>query len=285
MVLRFLVHLLTSLVVTSGLLAEVAMAGVQVSIDGPMSGSFVIGGQVVSVAVKVTGLSDDELSRCRVGVIADSGFVQAGESFIAGGFVSRLVVGSNLSSGDYTIFAVVQQPGASSILSAPIVISIAAKPVVGIRVSPSVLDLRFVGDGERISVIGIDSVGREASLSEGDRKRLRFSVSDATVAAVDTSGGVTALSNGLGWVYVKFDEMSASARLMVDVPKFAVRGDFTRDGVVSLVDVEFLRRSLGSSAVGKGDARDLNGDGKVDALDLRILATLCTYPRCASSKP
>jgi hypothetical protein len=29
------------------------------------------------------------------------------------------------------------------------------------------------------------------------------------------------------------------------------------------------------------DLRDLNGDGKIDALDSRILTTLCTRPRCA----
>ena len=69
----------------------------------------------------------------------------------------------------------------------------------------------------------------------------------------------------------------------VSVPVFVVdtvRGDFDVDGDVDISDVKTLQDVL-NTKVFPPDARDLHGDGRIDALDVRILTTLCTRARCA----
>jgi hypothetical protein len=62
----------------------------------------------------------------------------------------------------------------------------------------------------------------------------------------------------------------------------ANRGDFNGDGKIDSDDLNIINNALNTPATGPNDARDLNHDGKIDALDARVLATLCTYPRCAT---
>jgi hypothetical protein len=59
-------------------------------------------------------------------------------------------------------------------------------------------------------------------------------------------------------------------------------GDLNHDGVVDLKDLAVIQAGLNTPATGPGDSRDLNRDGTFDIKDARILATICTYPRCAS---
>jgi hypothetical protein len=65
----------------------------------------------------------------------------------------------------------------------------------------------------------------------------------------------------------------------ITVPKL---GDIDLDGDVDNNDLNFILAARNTSANGQNDLRDLNGDGKIDALDSRKLVTLCTNPRCAT---
>jgi Dockerin type I domain len=62
-----------------------------------------------------------------------------------------------------------------------------------------------------------------------------------------------------------------------------LRGDIDRDGDVDLTDLNFILRERGKpvSVSSCGVACDLDNDGRISALDARILVTLCTRLQCA----
>jgi hypothetical protein len=47
-------------------------------------------------------------------------------------------------------------------------------------------------------------------------------------------------------------------------------------------DLNIITLALNTPATKPFDARDLNGDGVINALDARILVTLCTRAGCAT---
>ena len=57
--------------------------------------------------------------------------------------------------------------------------------------------------------------------------------------------------------------------------------DIDGDGDVDLADIGLISAARNQPASGPNDPRDLNGDGRIDALDARIAVTKCTRPRCA----
>jgi YD repeat-containing protein len=72
---------------------------------------------------------------------------------------------------------------------------------------------------------------------------------------------------------------SAPASVVTTVPAL---GDIDQDGDVDNDDLNLVLAARNQPANGPNDLRDLNGDGKIDALDSRKLTTLCTRPRCAT---
>jgi hypothetical protein len=60
-----------------------------------------------------------------------------------------------------------------------------------------------------------------------------------------------------------------------------IYGDVNGDRKIDMNDVNTLVSSRNQPANGPDDLRDLNRDGVINALDSRILTTLCTNPRCA----
>lgn len=65
----------------------------------------------------------------------------------------------------------------------------------------------------------------------------------------------------------------------------ALRGDINFDGQVDKADLALVTSALNQRASGSNDPRDLNKDGVINALDARLLVTLCTYAGCASNLP
>ena len=61
----------------------------------------------------------------------------------------------------------------------------------------------------------------------------------------------------------------------------AIPGDLDNDGDVDRNDLSNLLAARNTSAAGPGDPRDLDGDGRITALDGRKLTLLCTRPACA----
>lgn len=71
---------------------------------------------------------------------------------------------------------------------------------------------------------------------------------------------------------------SAPDTVTIAVPKL---GDIDLDGDVDKNDLAKITAALNKPASSPNDLRDLNGDMKIDALDTRKLALLCTRPSCA----
>jgi alpha-tubulin suppressor-like RCC1 family protein/pimeloyl-ACP methyl ester carboxylesterase len=71
---------------------------------------------------------------------------------------------------------------------------------------------------------------------------------------------------------------SGQSSVAINVPRL---GDINGDGDVDVDDLAEINGALNTSASGPNDLRDLDGDGRITALDARKLVTLCTLPRCA----
>jgi len=61
-----------------------------------------------------------------------------------------------------------------------------------------------------------------------------------------------------------------------------IRGDLDGSGDVDRYDLDIILAARNTVASGLGDLRDLNRDGKINAVDARILITLCDRPQCAT---
>jgi uncharacterized membrane protein len=63
--------------------------------------------------------------------------------------------------------------------------------------------------------------------------------------------------------------------------RFAPLGDINMDGQVNQDDLTLLQSSINKPIIEETQHYDLNGDGKIDALDSRLLVLECTKARCA----
>lgn len=62
---------------------------------------------------------------------------------------------------------------------------------------------------------------------------------------------------------------------------FANPYDLNHDGIISLSDVQLVGRAINTVPLTSSDPRDVNKDGKIDALDARLLTNLCTFQHCS----
>ena len=61
-----------------------------------------------------------------------------------------------------------------------------------------------------------------------------------------------------------------------------IEGDLDGDDDVDRNDLNIILAARNTAASGVDDARDLDNDGTITALDARKLTLLCTRPRCAT---
>jgi hypothetical protein len=93
------------------------------------------------------------------------------------------------------------------------------------------------------------------------------------------NGIVTAVGSGQTTLTVRYGALTP-VTVVVTVPK-SIPGDLNGDGQVDTSDLNIILAALNTPANGPSDARDLNHDGVINALDARILVTLCTHSGCA----
>lgn len=99
------------------------------------------------------------------------------------------------------------------------------------------------------------------------------------VATVDGAGVVKAVAPGQTVISIRNGDVVGSARIQINV--FELRADLDGDSDIDNTDLGILMRANNTAATGSGDPRDLNADGQINALDARILVTLCSRPGCA----
>ncbi len=76
------------------------------------------------------------------------------------------------------------------------------------------------------------------------------------------------------------EDWSGSAQTVTTLVRLT--GDIDGDGDVDREDLKLITGALNSQSARPTDPRDLDHDGKITALDARMLVVLCTRPRCAT---
>jgi hypothetical protein len=187
-----------------------------------------------------------------------------------------LAIPATVAPGLYAITAVGVNSTGTLVTSSPVHIDVErSDSPMALSVDPVVLTLRFVGDALPVTVLGSFSGG----FLEVTQSSLLTMESANPRVATATNGLITAV--GAGQTTINLTYGSLTAQIEVTVP-MAMRGDLNGDGIIDKSDLNIITAALNTPANGSNDARDLNHDGVINALDARILVTLCTYSGCAS---
>lgn len=139
------------------------------------------------------------------------------------------------------------------------------------------VDLETPAETRRMSarVTFTDGVSRDVTKSLDTS----YAVGNPGVATV-TGGIVQGVNYGRTTMTVSYRQLSQTIPVRIGI--FEVFGDLTGDGAVDQNDLNILLKALNTPATGLGDPRDLNSDGRIDAVDARILTNLCSRSRCAT---
>ena len=155
-----------------------------------------------------------------------------------------------------------------------------------IKVEPPLVQLVAPGSSAGLSTLEEDQLIVTGLYADGinrDISRLNstlFSSDNPRVATIDSKGHVAAVAPGITVLRITNGVITGSTTVKVNI--FELQGDLDGDGDVDQDDLNIILHALNTSSTGPGDPRDLNGDGKIDALDARILVTLCSRPGCAT---
>lgn len=180
--------------------------------------------------------------------------------------------------GEYTIKVIGGRPNSVAVSSPIVKISAgtAFPALKSLRISQSKVSIKFPGEfGQDLLFTGEAQDGRFITIPLAS---VQISIADPTIVALIDNVPVGKRS-GTTTITVSVGQLSKT--IPVTVGAISKRGDFDGNGQIDSNDIAYLNQFLNTPAVSADDARDLNGDGKIDALDARILATLCTKPRCA----
>lgn len=120
--------------------------------------------------------------------------------------------------------------------------------------------------------------GRGVPLDESRQLQCQSS-NPAIVTTITPPCTAVAVGEGSATITATVGEVSTTVPITVTL---STRGDFDGDGDVDSYDVQLLTSWRNTVPAPTGDDRDLNNDKKIDALDMRVLTTLCTRPRCAT---
>lgn len=149
-------------------------------------------------------------------------------------------------------------------------------PIVRLLAEPASFEMSRLGEQLTLTVEGF--LGGQGRTNLRGCRTLNVTSMNTNVAVIDSAGLVTATGSGSTELVVT----EGNLRLTVPVKVTeGPRGDLDGDGVIDRYDLDILNSSLNRPSVRPVDSRDLNRDGVINALDARILVTLCTRAGCA----
>jgi Dockerin type I domain/Bacterial Ig domain len=240
------------------------------SITSPQDGTKVQPGSIVNVVVEAqAGLSIESV------IVSGDGPINPAGATGSSPFKLILQIPQNIAAGIYHLTALgVMGPG-KGVYSAPISIIVdEGDQISAIQADPRGLRFRFPGEMLGLRVIGTRSNGSLAFLTNSSK--IAYSSANPEIASIDSEGHAIGRSAGKTTIIISY--FNQTVRVSASIPKL-IPGDLNGDGVVDKWDLAILQRYLNTRATCPTDARDLNHDGKIDALDARILVTLFTNPR------
>ncbi len=245
------------------------------SIIFPNNESIVQPGQTLQVSIAATN-SSQLLAEAIVGTQPlDASLIQAPDAQQ----VLNLDIPNDIAPGRYYVTAIGLLKAGGTCQSAAVSIFV---PVTGTLTALSVrnnpLVLRAPGVQIPLDVTGVVNANN-LTMSP---TFLAFVSSNPSIASVDANGVVTGQGPGQTQITVSYSgSTNISTTINVQVLG-GKRGDLNGDGQIDIADINILTSLLNTPAAGPNDSHDVNHDGVVNALDSRILVTLCTYPRCAT---
>lgn len=241
----------------------------QVTIASPASGSVYSPGATIDVTVIVTG---GTVIGVKVGA-QDMGV--SAYQFTAPYSLSLTVPPGIVGPRD--LFAVGLVASETAVFSPSVTVDIEpATPPTAISFQQSTVAFGYVGQQQTVDVQATFSNGSTEDISKSTL--ISFLSADPTKVSVDSTGLMTSQATGNITVTVTFGTLKATLQT---VGPSGVKGDLDGDGIVTVQDLLLLESMIGSTPTGPTDARDLNGDGKIDNLDVQALLTLCGA-RCPS---
>lgn len=241
-------------------------------ITSPANATAVTPGQ--SLPVTVTVAAGSGLSA--VAILGQDPLGAAGP--LAGSPVTLyLTIPTTTSPGTYSITAAAVNASGVLVTSLPVTVDVEpTETAAAILVQPTSVNLRFVGDVLPLSVIGTLTGGLQSDLRGSSQL-----VTTSENTSVATVQGALITATGAGQTRIDVQYGANLVKVLVTVPA-SIRGDLNGDGKVDKSDLNIITSALNTLATGPNDARDLNHDGVINALDARILVTLCTKPGCAT---
>jgi Bacterial Ig-like domain (group 2)/Dockerin type I domain len=245
----------------------ISSQGQSLTITSPAAGTVVTAGTSLAITVS----SNLPLSMLEIWSAALSGRAASGSATVT-------VTVPSTPIGPIVLVAVAVSTSGIVVSSAPITIDIEpSTAALALSNAPSTLLFTYPGQQGHIAVTAMLSDGTTVSLTYSSQ--VTYATNNAQVATVDPKGTVTA--QGPGQATITVSNASLISTTSVSISSSGIRGDFDGNGVVDKNDLNIILAALNTPASGPTDARDLNHDGIINALDTRILVTLCNYPGCA----
>ena len=235
----------------------------QVTITSPASGSMYSPGGTINVTATVTG---GTVLGVKVGVqdIGTSAY-QFTAPYSFGLTVPSGVIGPR------NLFALGLVANETAVFSPTITVDIEpVTPPTTINFQQSLVAFGYVGQEQKVDVNGAFGDGSNLDISKSTQ--ITFSSADPTKVSVDSTGLMTSLAPGSTTITVTYGSLTDTLQT---VGPSGVKGDLDGDDIVTVQDLLLLESMVGSAPTGPNDARDLNGDGKIDNLDVQALLTLC----------
>jgi uncharacterized protein YjdB len=138
--------------------------------------------------------------------------------------------------------------------------------VATIALEPTSITFQYPGSRVNLRALGTMLAG--ASLDITRSSKIVYVSDNESVAVVNSLGKVVAVGAGICNITATYEDKKFS--VSVSVPA-VVRGDLNGDGKVDDVDLAWLRSWVSHPVNGPNDARDLNHDGRIDQKDIEIL--------------